>query len=134
MEVEEYSRKMVDKDVTTDYFFVEDFVNEALESFQLSRKALGRGYYYSNHELVGIYLCDTDYLVFFTGDTWLDKKTDWIEPAFEEFEKSENYKVANLVWNRKDIEAKGDVLIRNKGLLCILWFFRSMLSSKNEGF
>jgi hypothetical protein len=72
----------------------------------LSKEALGKGYYYSNHELVGIYLCDTDYLLYFTGDTWLDKKIDWIEPALTEMEKNENYKVANPVWNRKYDEAK----------------------------
>jgi hypothetical protein len=110
MEVEKYSKKMVNKGVITDYFFVEDFVNEALESFQLSKKALGKGYYYSNHELVGIYLCDTDYLVYFTDDTWLDKKIDWIEPALNELEKNGNYKVANPVWNRKDDEAKRESL------------------------
>ena len=104
--VEEYSRNMVDKGVITDYFFVEDYIDEALKSFQLSKDALGKGYYYSNHELVGIYLCDTDYLLYFTGDTWLDKKNDWIEPALIELEKNENFKVANPVWNRKDDEAK----------------------------
>ena len=106
VEVEKYSRKMVNAGVLTDYFFVEDYIDEALKCFQLSKDALGKGYYYSNHELVGIYLCDTDYLLYFTGDTWLDKKIDWVEPALTELEKNQNYKVANLVWNRRDNEAK----------------------------
>jgi hypothetical protein len=106
LEVEEYAKKMVDRGVLTNYFFVEDHINAALESFQLTKEALGKGYYYSNHELVGVYLCDTDYLLYFTGDTWLDKKTEWIAASLNEMEKNQNYKVANLIWNRKDDEAK----------------------------
>jgi hypothetical protein len=105
-EVEGYAKKMVDAGVLTNYFFVEDHIDEALERFQLSKEALGRGYYYSNHELVGVYLCDTDYLLYYTGDTWLDQKTPWIAPAITAMEKNTNYKVANPIWNRKDEEAK----------------------------
>jgi hypothetical protein len=106
LEVEKYARKMVDSGVLTNYFFVEDHIQEALEHFQLSKEALGRGYNYSNHELVGIYLCDTDYLLYYTGDTWLEEKTSWIEPTLNEMENNQNYKVANLVWNKKFDEAK----------------------------
>lgn len=106
--VEKSSKEMVDNGVITDYFFVEDYINQALEHFQLTKEALGKGYNYSNHELVSIYVCDTDYLVFFTSDTWLDKKTNWIEPALTEFEKNDNYKVANPVWNQKFEEAKSE--------------------------
>ena len=107
-QVEKYSKEVADKGVITDYFFVEDYINEALENFQLSKKELGRAYYVSNHELVGIYLCDTDYFLFFTSDSWLDKKINWIDSTLKEFEKNENYKVANLVWNKKYNEAKSE--------------------------
>ena len=63
-----------DKGVISNYFFVEDYIDEALEYFELTKEALGKGYHYSNHELASIYLCKTDYLLFFTGDTWLDRK------------------------------------------------------------
>jgi hypothetical protein len=108
VEVEKFAKEAVNKEVITDYFFVEDHINEALEHFQLSKEALGKGYYYSNHELVSIYLCQTDYLVFFTGDTCLAKKVSWIEPAIAEFETNQNYKVANPVWNEKFEEAKSE--------------------------
>ena len=48
--------------VITDYFFVEDYISEVLQFFQLSKEALGKGLNYSNHELVSIYICQTDYL------------------------------------------------------------------------
>jgi hypothetical protein len=69
---------------------------------------LGKGYYYSNHELASIYLCSTDYLLFFTSDTTLHEKVSWIDAVLTEFEKNSNYKVANLVWNRKFEEAKSE--------------------------
>ena len=66
-------KKHVDKGVISDYFFVEDYIDEALKHFELTKEALGKGYHYSNHELVTIYLCKTDYILFYTGDTWLIK-------------------------------------------------------------
>jgi hypothetical protein len=104
--VEAYAKKNVAKGVITDYFFVEDHINEAMKRFGLTKETLGKGYYYSNHELVSIYLCDTDYLLYFTGDTWLDEKVGWVEPSIVEMEKNLNYKVANPVWNGKYDEAK----------------------------
>lgn len=108
--VEKSAKESIDKDIITDYFFVEDYINKALEQFQLSKCELGKGYYFSNHELVSVYLCDTDYLLYFTGDTWLDKRVGWVEPAIVEMEKNENYKVANPVWNRRYDEAKKEAI------------------------
>jgi hypothetical protein len=104
--VEAYAKKNVTKGVITDYFFVEDYINEAMKRFELTKETFGKGYYYSNHELVSIYLCDTDYLLYFTGDTWLGEKVGWVEPSIVEMEKNLNYKVANPVWNGKYDEAK----------------------------
>ncbi len=107
-EVEKYSRKAFDSGVLTDYFFVEDYIDEALKFFRLTKKALGKGYYYSNHELVSIYLCLTDFLVFYTGDTRLEEIVNWIAPAIAKFEENSYYKVANPVWNYKYNEAKSE--------------------------
>jgi hypothetical protein len=106
--VEKYARRAVKSGVLTDYFFAEDYINEALECFQLTKEALGKGYYYSNHELASIYLCSTDYLLFYTGDTTLYENVNWIDAALAEFENNDNYKVANLVWNRRYEEAKSE--------------------------
>jgi hypothetical protein len=105
-EVKKYAENARSREVITDYFFVEDYIDEALRFFELSREALGKAYYYSNHELASIYLCQTDYLVFYTGDTYLEQTTPWVGPAVAEFEKNSNYKVANPVWNKLFEEAK----------------------------
>lgn len=106
VKVEKYAKEAVDKGVISDYFFVEDYIDEALEHFELTKEALGKGYHYSNHELASIYLCKTDYLLFYTGDTWLDKKVVWVQSAVAEFEKNSEYKVANLIWNYRCDDAK----------------------------
>jgi len=67
---------------------------------------LGRGFYYSNHELASIYLCETEYLLFFTGDTYLEEPISWVTPAIAELKKNNQYKVANPVWDHKFGEAK----------------------------
>jgi hypothetical protein len=105
-EVRAYAEKAVASGVITDYFFVEDYIDEALNFFQLPKESLGRGYYYSNHELASIYLCRTDYLLFYTGDTSLEEATPWVTPALAELERNGNYKVANPVWNRRYDEAR----------------------------
>lgn len=105
-EVKGYAEKALSSGVITDYFFVEDYIDKALSFFQLSKEALGKAYYYSNHELVSVYLCQTDYLLFYTGDTYLEKTTPWVAPALAELEGNSDYKVANLVWNNRYEEAK----------------------------
>jgi hypothetical protein len=105
-DVKEYAEKALTRGIITNYFFVEDYIDEALSFFQLPKKELERAYYYSNHELASIYLCKTDYLLFFTGDTWLKQTIPWVEPALTEFEKNINYKIANPVWNNRYEEAK----------------------------
>ena len=106
IKVEKHAKEAIDKGVISDYFFVEDYIDEALEYFELTKEALGKGYNFSNHELASVYLCKTNYLLFYTGDTWLDKKVAWVQSAVDEFEKNPEYKVANLVWNYKFDDAK----------------------------
>ena len=130
--MENYAKAAVDMGVVTDYFFVEDYISEVLEFFQLSKEALGKGLNYSNHELVSIYLCQTDYLVFYTGDTRLDQKVDWIQPSIDALEKNGNYKVANPVWNEKYDEALKESDLRDREFLCWFRFFRPMLPSPNK--
>jgi hypothetical protein len=106
VEVEKYARRAVEDGIITDYYFVDDYIEEALKFFVLTKEALGKGYYYSNHELASIYLCSTDYLLFFTGDTTLTQEVNWIDTVLGMFEKNSVYKVANLVWNGKYEDAK----------------------------
>ncbi len=108
--VEKYAQEAVNKKIISDYFFVEDHIEKTLEFFKLTKEALGKGFHYSNHELVSIYLCQTDYLVFYTGDTRLDQTVRWIQPSIAELEKNDVFKVANPVWSYKYIEAEQEAI------------------------
>ena len=52
----------------TKYVIVEEHAAEALEFFSISRESLGIGYPYSIAELVGIFLCRSDFLLHYAGD------------------------------------------------------------------
>lgn len=56
--------------------------------------------------MVSIYLCKTDYLLYFTSDTYLQKPVNWIDLALSKFEENGKFKVANPVWNHNYCEAK----------------------------
>lgn len=52
--------QLVSRGVIDRWILVEDYAEQALSYFNLSKEKLGIGYYYSIAELVSIYLCDTN--------------------------------------------------------------------------
>lgn len=90
---------LVDKKILTDYYVADDYAGAALDHFGLARNDFGSGYYYSIAELVGIYLCPTPYLLHFSSDSILMRRTDWIDKAISVMEKNDCIKAANLCWN-----------------------------------
>jgi hypothetical protein len=102
----EHAQRLVDRGVLTEYCSVQDYADEALEFFNLSRASLGAGYVYSIAELVSIYLCRTDYLLHFSGDSMPAASINWIDAALQRFEQNDRTRVANLTWNRRYDEAR----------------------------
>jgi GT2 family glycosyltransferase/tetratricopeptide (TPR) repeat protein/2-polyprenyl-3-methyl-5-hydroxy-6-metoxy-1,4-benzoquinol methylase len=94
-EVCRWAHRAVDDGRLTRFVVVEDRADEALGFFGLTREELGRGYVYSIAELVAIYLCETDYLLHFSGDSFLPVPCEWIPPALAVFEGDERVRVAN---------------------------------------
>jgi len=82
-EVCRWAQRAVDDGRLTGFVVVEDHADEALSFFGLTREELGRGYVYSIAELVAIYLCESEYLLHFSGDSILPAKCDWITRAVE---------------------------------------------------
>ncbi len=105
-----YAQKLKDKGILTDFHMVRDYEDEALKFFQLSKEILGKGYVYSIAELVSLYLCQTDFLLHFSGDAMPAQSTNWIEKVFEKFDKNPQFKVANLTWDHKYEEARSESL------------------------
>ena len=100
-----YAEKLKNRGIITEYVLVEDYADEALDFFGLDRDSFQGGYYYSIQELVGIYLCRTEYLLHFSSDSILDGTFPWVEQGIEVLQRDPRIKTVNCVWNRKHDEA-----------------------------
>jgi hypothetical protein len=107
-EVQRYADEAVKKGWLSKYFIAEEYSDEALTFFGLSRKALGKGYAFSIGELVSIYLCRTEFLLHFTGDCIPAERCAWVPKAIRVLTEDERVKVANLLWDRNSVEAKSE--------------------------
>lgn len=105
-EVSHYADKLVSRGILTSYVVVEDFSNEVLDFFEISKESFKGGYYYSIAELVSIYLCKTEFLLHFSSDSILEDAVSWIESAILKMNSESKIKVANPTWNRKYFEAR----------------------------
>lgn len=114
-EVGFYAERLVKNGVLSHYHFVKDYETEVLNHFHLTREDLGKGYVYSISELVGLYLCTTEYLLHFSSDTMLKKKMVWIEAALACLEKNSNCKVVSLIWNNQVHEVKEESSSESEG-------------------
>jgi hypothetical protein len=99
------AEKLVKAGVLTDFHLVRDHEAAALEFFGLSRASLASGYVYSVAELVSIYVCETEFLLHFSGDSMPSAPVPWIGLALERFDADARVKVANLTWNHNYAEA-----------------------------
>lgn len=109
--VRKAAQAKVEEGVLTRYIIAEGSV---LEFFGLKRADFQAGsgippdwlYYNALGPLNAIFFCQSEYLLYMTGDVRLDKAVDWVGKALKRMEKRSEYKVANLTWNDKYDEAK----------------------------
>jgi hypothetical protein len=106
--VQAYAQRAVEIGLISKFIIVKDHAEEALSFFRLTPESLGRGYVYSVAELVSIYLCPTEFLLHFSGDSLPDQPCNWIPQALAAFESDRRVKVANLTWNRRYQEARAE--------------------------
>ncbi len=103
-----YAEKLINNGDLTAYYIVDDYKQKALEFFNIAEDSFKGGYYYSIAELVSIYLCRTEYLLHFSGDSMLQHPFHWIDKAIATMELQSAIKVANPTWNQRYWEAKQD--------------------------
>ena len=108
--VRSYAERYKERGIISDYVLVEEYADEALAFFGLGRDSFNGGYYYSIQELVGIYLCRTEYLLHFSSDSILDGTFSWIEKGISALEHDQRIRTANCVWNRKYDEARDNAV------------------------
>lgn len=92
----------------TRYVIANEWADEAFMFFQLKKSNFPSDWVYYNAlgPLVAIYLLQTDYLLYHTGDVFLEKPVDWISRSIRLMEKKPKIQVANLVWNEQIGEVK----------------------------
>lgn len=103
--VRSYAERLKTRGVITEHVLVDEYANKALAFFGLDREDFRGGYFYSIQELVGIYLCRSEYLLHFSGDSVLENKFQWIDQAIGRMDNDPRIKVATCLWNRKADEA-----------------------------
>lgn len=97
--VAKYAQKKVDQGVIDAFYIVDEHIAEALKYFQLTREDLGKGYYYSSAEIVGLYLCKTDFLCHFSSDSILiPNRANWLRESIEMFNQNNKILVSNPLW------------------------------------
>lgn len=115
--VKKAAQAKVDEGVLTRFFVAEENAQETLSFFHLKQSDFQPVqdvfnvnsdwiYYNALGPLSALYTCQSDYLLYLTGDVRLDKKIDWIGKALLRMEKVPRIKVANLAWNGNYAEAK----------------------------
>ena len=105
--------KLINNGTLTDYFLVDDYAEKTLNFFNLTKKDLGSGYYYSISELVSIFLCTTEYLLHYSSDSKLKNKSNWIHFALNQFEQNSRIKVANPTWNDEYTVAQNESIFED---------------------
>jgi hypothetical protein len=84
-EVSRHAQAAVERGVLTAFHVAADHAEEALRFFEIERHSFGPGYVYSIAELVGIYLCRTEFLLHFSSDSILRSAIDWVMPSIALF-------------------------------------------------
>lgn len=102
-----YADKKIREGIIDAYYIVDDYAKNALEFFDIEASSFRGGYYYSIAELVSIYLCETEYLLHFSGDSFPDNgHSTWISDAIQILSNRPEIVVANANWDKEFLLAE----------------------------
>ncbi|MFA6473933.1 MAG: hypothetical protein WCV85_03575 [Patescibacteria group bacterium] len=110
--VAQLCEKNIARGVIDEYHFSNDYIKEALKFFSIKESSFKGGLNFSRAQLVGLYLCKTEYLLHFTTDSYIEKNnsSQWISEAIKLMETESKYVCANPCWNEKYEGAKAESL------------------------
>ena len=128
--VARHAQAAVDRGVLTAFHVAADHADEALRFFQIEPESFGPGYVYSIAELVGIYLCRTEFLLHFSSDSILRDPVDWVTPTIDVFrQQGAAAGAANPMWHedwpRKEAIAESDNYFAGRGFSDQCYFVRT---------
>ncbi len=107
-ELQDHAQRLIDRNWIDKVIVVADHAEATLRHFGLTRDEFGVGYVYSISELVSLRLCETDYLLHFSGDSMPIAPVCWIEQAISLMTSDPRVKVANLTWQSNYQQAKAE--------------------------
>jgi hypothetical protein len=129
--VARYAQAAVDRGVLTTFHLAADYADEALRFFQIEPDSFGPGYVYSIAELVGVFLCRTEFLLHFSSDSILRSPVDWVTPTIGLFrdEQAAVVGAANPMWHeqwpRKESVGEDENYFAGHGFSDQCYFVRS---------
>jgi hypothetical protein len=101
--VKKAAQAKIDEGVLSRYVVARD----VLPFFNLDRSQFNDWQYYNAlAPLMAILECQSDYLLYLTGDVYLKRPVRWLPRTLRYMEKHPQIKVANLTWNDNYSEAK----------------------------
>jgi hypothetical protein len=107
--VEKHCEIKVKEGIIDAFYCVEDYAETVLDFFEIDLVSFKGGYVYSIAELLGIYLCKTEFLLHFSSDSLLKKNnSNWIKKGIKIIKNNPNIVLANPTWNYKFAEAKSE--------------------------
>jgi len=108
-EVIKYASKKIEEGVIDNYLVTDNSATEVLKFFSIDKDSFGTGFSYSIAPLSAIYYCQTELLLYFTGDAYIEKDGNlWLKQASGLLMDSDDFFVANPLWNNNYEEAKNE--------------------------
>lgn len=109
-EVKEAADRHVREGTLTRYIIADECADAAFAFFELKKEDFPNDWVYYNAlgPLVAIYALQTDYLLYHTGDVFLEKRVNWIARSLRLMEENPQIQVANLIWNQQRREVKDE--------------------------
>lgn len=87
----------------TQFFFVEDHLDQALDKTGLTRPQLGKLPFYSDWALVALTVPGSDWMVHWDADVHLDEPADWITPSLQLIARDPSVAIANPCWKQANL-------------------------------
>lgn len=104
--VKKYADKAINKGIIDSYVVVDEYAEKVMKAFNIEKESFKGGYYYSIQELTGIYLCKTDYLLHFSGDSLLRIRNPWIDEAILRMKNDNEILAATAFWEARKLNTK----------------------------
>lgn len=109
---------LVAKGVIDRYIYVADFAQEVMGFFGITKEDFKGGYYYSIAELTSLYLCNTEFLLHFSGDALMRKdSSNWVNAGMEILRTQPNVTSVNACGNNDFEGAKTEASYEKEGFL-----------------